>query len=224
MHSEVAHHAVFAVEFHHALPVDRFQGVEVAGVQEPGVGLDDLTELAAFKHRKYGLHGGEKDGFRRAAHQHFRVLFYAGHYFITGLPVDSEGLFAHEVFAGTDNGAIKLGVEVVRHRAVDRLDPGVGQQLPVIVRVLAHRREIFLVPFQHGRVLVAHGDNFRPGGCIHEVAPARGGGGELAPHEAGADYSEFDCFHKYLATKMHKNHKTNFLICSLGDPKLIKSP
>ena len=50
MYSQIAHHSVFTVEFHHALPVDRFFRIEIAGVEKAGAGLDNLTERPRFKH------------------------------------------------------------------------------------------------------------------------------------------------------------------------------
>ena len=44
VHAQVAHAAVFAVELDHALPVDRLVRVQIAGVQEAGVDLDDLAQ------------------------------------------------------------------------------------------------------------------------------------------------------------------------------------
>ena len=105
-------------------------GVEVRGVQEAGVDLDDLPERLLLDHAARvaawpGRTGsGRCSGRRRRGCR--RIASYDG---VVGRLVDPERLFAQEVFAGGDDVGVERLVQVVRHGAVDGVDVGIGQQL-----------------------------------------------------------------------------------------------
>ncbi|MPN35984.1 hypothetical protein SDC9_183489 [bioreactor metagenome] len=114
---------------------------------------------------------------------------------IIGFPVDAERFFTEQMAAAGDDIAVNLLMQIVRHRAVDGLDFGVGQQLLVIVRDLFDGREVVAIPVVKRRILVADRHQFRLGGHFGKVAPAGGRAGEFPAHQTGADDSEFYGFH-----------------------------
>ena len=114
-----------------------------------------------------------------------------GHDPLVGVEVDPERLLAEQVAAGLEDRHVQLGVQVVGDRAVDGLDVGVVEQVaPVGGRPWLRLQP--LVPGQDVRVGVAHMHDLRPDVEVGEVQPARGGGRELAAHQAAADDAEAD--------------------------------
>ena len=72
---------------------------------------------------------------------------------------------------------------------------GSAEQFLVFGSDLFDGREVVLIPGIESRILIADRDQFRLGVDFRQVAPAGGGTGEFAAHQARADDSEFDCFH-----------------------------
>ena len=98
------------------LPVDRFVRVQVAGVQEAGIDLDDPAEAPGLDHLRRSAARPERKGTPRSSARkppgaraaQARIASLAAQ-------VDAERLFAHQVLTGLDGRAVDLSVQVVRH-------------------------------------------------------------------------------------------------------------
>ena len=133
VHSQVAHAAVLAVEFDHSFPVDRFVRVEVAGVEEAGLHLDDSPERASSIIRPIRWSAGKKGNSEEHRTKTSAWRADASEDRIVGRLVDTERLLAHQVLACLDGSAVELLVQMVRHGDVDGLHVGIRQQLPIVV-------------------------------------------------------------------------------------------
>ena len=83
-----------------AFPIQRLLRIEVAGVQEAGVDLDDSPETAGLDHPPDPLDGGNEGELRGASHEHVRVFGRAGQDGVVGRLVDAERFFAEQMFSG----------------------------------------------------------------------------------------------------------------------------
>ena len=79
------------------------------------------------------------------------------------LSVDAKGFLPKEVFPGGEDIGVHLGVEIVRHGAIDRLDRVIGQQSGVIVRHLGNRGHVIRKPARQFGVQIAGGHDLGPG-------------------------------------------------------------
>src|SRR6185436_14806960 len=107
-----------------------------------------------------------------------------------GRQVDPEGLLAEQVLARTDDVDVDLLVQVVGQGAVDRVDVGALEEIGVLARRDLDRGEVLLVPAEEPGVGVADPGQHGLEVQVEQVAPARDGGRELAPHQAAADDAE----------------------------------
>ena len=151
--TEVAHHAVLAVQLRAALPVDRLARVEVAGVQEERAHLEHAPVAALADEARHFLPSGEEGELGRAAHEQVGACCDRAVDRVVGGQVDAERLLAEKVLAGLEDGDVEICVQVVRHRAVDGLDRLVGEQLTPLGDELRRR-------MRAGRTMRA-----RPGSC-----------------------------------------------------------
>ncbi len=142
-------------------------------MQEPGVQFNDSAESVPFNHLPDPLHGRKEDRLRGTAHQHLGMRPGRGHdRFAIGLG-HPEGLFAQQMFAGLDGGAIHLPVQVVREGNIDCIHIGIRQDSPVVLGHLRNSGEVVLIPPKCAEVLVAERDNL-------PVAPACPANGTIA--------------------------------------------
>src|SRR3954447_5145397 len=132
VHAEVVHHTRAAAELGLALPVDRLGAVEVAGVQERVLGLDQLSQRAAADRVVREQGAREVGHLARAADEDVARLDRLDDA-AAGGEVDAERLLAQEVLAGRDRVEVELLVQVVRDREVEDVEVGVVQQMAVIV-------------------------------------------------------------------------------------------
>ena len=105
-------------------------------------------------------------------------------------PVDAERFLAQKMLARGDDGAVELLVQIVRHRAVDGLHTGVGQELAVVGRRLPDRRDPLGQPSPPLIVPVADRDQLGARVHLRQVKPAGHGARQLPSHQAAADDPE----------------------------------
>ena len=127
------------------------------------------------------------------------------------------GFSAITMLAGLDRRAADLLVQMVRHGHVHRLHGRIGQQLAVIVGILPHGRESAAKPIERRRTAIGHGHDFRSGVDAQQMAPARGGTGEFASHEA-ADRS---CRNRMVL--MWPLPRSRCLLCGTSIPSINRA-
>ena len=132
VHSKIAKHTIFAIDFNHAFPVDGLGDVHVAGMQKSGFDFDDLPELSRLDKLTDFLDGGIKRHLGAAANENVWMFCYAFADGVVGGLVDAEWFFAHEMLPSLDDGTVDFLMQRMRHGTVDGLDFGVRQQLFVI--------------------------------------------------------------------------------------------
>ena len=114
--------------------------VQVAGVPEPGLDLDDLAETA-FAHEPDDLVGAGKEG--NSDEQRAKTSGCSaraariGSLAARSMP---KGFSPSRCLPARMMSRVDLGVQVVRHGAVDGVDVGLGQQLAVVGRRHRGRR------------------------------------------------------------------------------------
>ena len=117
-----------------ALPVDRLVRVEVAGVQERAFDLEDAADAAVASQRTTAWPPGKNGNSDEQRTNTSGWLATAAMIALVGVEVDAERLLAEQVLAGLDDVDVQLGVQVVGHGAVDRVDVRVVEQLALVGR------------------------------------------------------------------------------------------
>ena len=187
VHAEIAHASVLAVELGAALPVDRLGRVQVAGVQKLGTHLEHAAEAALADEAQGLLAPGEERKLGGAAYEELRMRRDRGIDRVVRGEVDPEGLLAEQVLTSVDNGGVELLVQVVRHRAVDRLDKRVREQLSVVRHESRTRFESF-VPREHLGIEIANDGDLRAYADARWVHLAGSGARKLATHQPAAGF------------------------------------
>jgi hypothetical protein len=191
VHAEVSERAVGAVGLRAALPVDWLVRIEVARVQKERANLDRTSEAPLRDPAPHLLAAGEERHLRGAAHEQVGLGGDRAHDRLVGVEVHAERLLAKQVLARLQRRDVELGVEVVRHRDVDRLH----------LRIVEHGARIAgqrgcvgqpLVPCQRRGLDVAGVHETRAYTQVFEMDPARRGAGQLAAHQAAAYQAELD--------------------------------
>ncbi len=185
VHPEVVHDARLAAELGLALPVDRLVAVEVAGVQERVLDLDQLAERAGADRVVGELGAGEVGHLARAAGEDVRGLDRLDDA-AAGGEVDAERLLAQEVLAGVDGLEVELLVQVVRDGEVEDVEVGVLEQRVAVVGQQPHALDA-LEPRERVGARVAHGLEPRRHRVVGERRPAPDRRRQLAAHQAAAD-------------------------------------
>ena len=185
MHAEVVHHARGAAELGLALPVDRLGAVEVAGVQERVLGLDQLAQRAAAD-RVVGEQGAREVGHLAGAADEDIGCLDRLDDAAAGGEVDAERLLAQEVLAGGDRVEVELLVQVVRDREVEDVEVRVLEQVAVVVSRQADAVDA-LEPRAHLVAGVADRLQPRRDRVVLQRRPAPDRRRQLAAHQAAAD-------------------------------------
>ena len=103
-----------------------------------------------------------------------------------GREVDAERLLGEEVFAGGEDVAIQLLMQVVRDGHVDHVDVRVGEERLIVGGLLRAGGDA-VEPRERGGIEVGHGREDRADRDVGERAPAGERAGHFATHEAAAD-------------------------------------
>jgi hypothetical protein len=117
-----------------------------------------------------------------------------------GGEVDAEGFLGEEVFAGGEDVAIELLMQIVRDGHVDHVDVGVGEERLVVGRLLSAGGDA-IEPRERGGIEVGHGREDRADRDVREGAPAGESAGHFATHEAAADDADFYVLHAVFLRK-----------------------
>ena len=190
VHPEVAHDADRAAVARLALPGDRLGAIEVAGVQEVVLDVDDLAEVAPRDRLVGELRAGEERHLARAANEDAGRIDGGDDPLGRG-EVDAERLLAQEVLARGDGVEVELLVQVVGDREVEDVDGVVLEQVPAVGRLVGDRADA-VEPAQRLGARVAHADELGDDRVVLQRAPAPDGRRQLAPHEPRADDAHAD--------------------------------
>ena len=158
-------------------------------MQKLGTHLEHAAEAALADEAEGLLAPGEERKLGGAAYEELRMRRDRGIDRVVRGEVDPEGLLAEQVLTSVDNGGVELLVQVVRHRAVDRLDKRVREQLSVVRHESRTRFESF-VPREHLGIEIANDGDLRAHADVRQVHPAGRGARKLATHEPAADDAE----------------------------------
>ena len=194
MDPQIAHASVFAVLFHLALPVDGLFGIHIAGMTEGRTHLDDFSEGVRADPADQFLASRVIGELAGAADDQLRMLFDGGQNAVVRGFVDAEGLFTQQMLARFQNVDIDFFVQKMGDRRVDRVDPGIGQKIPVVFGADPDGGEIVAEPVSRRGVWIGDADDFGlrdPGG---KLTPSGGGAGELPAHQPASDHPEADRF------------------------------
>jgi len=197
--AEIAHAAVSSVCGKRSLPVDGLLQVHVGRVADGEPRLDDPAEFPRLVPLHHLLRRRIIGKFARAADKNLGVLRHSRLDLPEGRKVDAERLFRKEVLARADDLRINLRMLVVRHRAVDGLHLGIGQQLTVVVIEIL-RVGVAAEPVEIRVRAVAGRDDLRPGNVPQQMEPAQRRAGKFLAHQPAADDAELHgLFHRHAS-------------------------
>lgn len=185
MHAEVVQGAAFAAERVHPLPVGGLGRVEVAAVVEARDDFEDASDRAGLREFEGALGAGE-EGHLGTATDEAAAGLGGGVDAAGGGEVDAEGFLGEEVFAGGEDVAIQLLMQVVRDGHVDHVDVRVGEERLIVGGLLRAGGDA-IEPRERGGIEVGHGREDRADRDVGERAPAGERAGHFATHEAAAD-------------------------------------
>ena len=160
-------------------------------MQEERADLEDAPETPLTNPPGDVLPAGIEGQLRRAAHEEIRVGLHFGQDRTVGGLIDAERLLPKKVLPGLERGDVKLLVEVVRNRTVDRFNGVVGQDFAV-VRDEPRLRLEPLVPGENVGIGIADDSKLRRNAEIGEMNPAGRCARELPAHQTAADQPEAD--------------------------------
>ena len=195
MHAQVTEAAVGAVELELALPVQGFLGVQVAGMQETGIDLDNAAERTPVDGLADALGGGKEGPLRGTPEEDVGLGAPSVQDGGVGGQVEAQRFLAEQVFAAVDGRATDLLVQMMGYGDINSVHGWVGDQLAIIVSALRGARKMLAKPGKRGGAAVAHRHDFGPELKVGQMTPAGRGAGELAPHQAAPDDAETDGSH-----------------------------
>jgi len=131
VHAEVVKSSAFTAHGVEALPVGGLGGVEVAAVMEARDDFEDAADGTGLRELEGALSAREEGHLGATAHEATASLG-GGMDAAGGGEVDAEGFLGEEVFAGGEDVAIQLLMQVVRDGHVDHVDVRVGEQRLIV--------------------------------------------------------------------------------------------
>ncbi len=187
MHPQVAHHSDFSAGFDLAFPIDRLGRVEVTGVPETGVDLDEPSKSPGAGELENPQGTGKERKFRTAPNKSTGsgcgVADAPG-----GGQIDTERLFGKEVLARRQYFQIERLVKIVGNRHIDHVDIGIAKEFAMIAGQLPDGGHL-TKPVEEAFLEVADGHQFGPDRKLVQDKPAPKGAGCLPAHESAPDDS-----------------------------------
>ena len=212
VHAQVAQAPILAVELQQAFPIDRLVGIQIAAVPQAAFHLDDLAEAPFPDVFDDLVRAGEEGKLRRAAGEDLRMLAEHRQDLFVGRQVDAERLFAQQVFPRLNDIHIQPFMQIVRHRAINRLDCIGVQQIMIVLCDNLDALKILDEPAQHGRIAITYPHNTRHHILVEQMTPARHRAAKLPPHQATTNNAKVNhtFLHKFISCLPDAKRPDNF--------------